>query len=155
MKNLNKTATKVFEALIEGMNEIGAHRKIDNSEGCYMPVVVEIVGGRKGLVMVVSIAHYFEQNGDQMRDPEMLFIWNEQRKIAYPVSFRQDSLGIDRYAMSDFDEYTGTWMKFYPRMQADHTAFANTWMKNIKAQQGDLSLEAGLLKWSNLRAEIV
>ena len=38
-----------------------------------MPVVVEKVGRLPGYGEIISIAHYEEQNGDLMADPEMEF----------------------------------------------------------------------------------
>ena len=77
MKSLNTRATLIIQKLYEAMYsepymiEEG-YAKIKNSE-CYMPVVVELVGDIKGYGKVISIAHYGEQNGDLMADPEMTF----------------------------------------------------------------------------------
>ena len=65
------------------------------------PVVVEKVGNLKGYGEIISIAHYGEQNGDLMADPEMTFtiVVGEY----YPISFRNDYLG--RYQeVFGFDE---------------------------------------------------
>ena len=39
-----------------------------------MPVSVEVVGTRPQGALIVSIAHYYEQNGDLMADPEATFV---------------------------------------------------------------------------------
>ena len=39
--------------------------KVENDP--YLPLVIEAWGG------CVSVAHYYEQNGDLMRDPEIVF----------------------------------------------------------------------------------
>ena len=50
----------------------GFHLHIDNSP--WMPLDIEDIeiSGPNGLP-TVSVAHYGQQNGDAMRDPEMLF----------------------------------------------------------------------------------
>ena len=62
------------------------HLSIENAP--YMRLVVEVVG--QG---AVSVAHYFKQNGDAMRDPEIVF---NARWL--PVEITQDPVGIYRRA---------------------------------------------------------
>ena len=38
------------------------------------------------------IAHYYEQNGDMMRDPDVVFVIGADQYV-YPISYRQDGLG--------------------------------------------------------------
>ena len=52
----------------------------------------------------------------------------------FPAYFLQDNVGLEQESMGRNHETGKWWVK--PRMQADHTSFANTWMKNIKQQQG-------------------
>src|SRR5262249_17773039 len=63
----------------------------------FMPLVIEYVGtGPRGLP-AISVAHYGEQNGDLMRDPEIVF---EVGNVAFgvfawgPISFRNDYMGL-------------------------------------------------------------
>ena len=65
-----------------------------------------------------------------MRDPDVVFLIGADQDI-YPVSFRQDGLGI--YLESAFAE-DGIW-KVRPKMQADLCSFCNQWMRNIEQQQ--------------------
>ena len=131
MQNLNKAAYKVIATLIEGL-EVYGHRKIENSNGTFMAVVVEVIGMDKGCKRV-SIAHYYEQNGDLMADPEMEFLVREEAEFAQAVTFRQDSLGLHqeaRWTAEDGRELCR------PRLLSDINSFAATWMRNIKQQQG-------------------
>jgi len=73
----------------------------------YMRLVVEYIGqGPRGLPAIAA-AHYYEQNGDAVRDPEMVFEVNPDEKgLASwkdgewcPVSFRQDSLDVYQEAV--------------------------------------------------------
>jgi hypothetical protein len=126
MQALNKTAEKVFRKLTEGMTQVGDHRTVENNKS-FMAVHVEVVGQtERGLL--ISVAHYYEQNGDLMRDPDVVFLVDER---AYPISYRLDGLGLNQEAAHIQD---GVWMVCL-KMQADICRFCNQWMKNIKAQQ--------------------
>jgi rubrerythrin len=134
MKHLNPKAEVIFRRLTEGMVEVGDHRKWDNAKGTFMAACVEIIG-QAGLGPLVSVAHYYEQNGDLMRDPDCVFIVGADQHV-YPISYRQDGLGIDQEAAYVED---GKW-KIKPKMQADIATFCNQWMLNI-AEQQDLGNE--------------
>jgi len=130
MKPLNKSANAVMRKLVDGIDENNSYKKIDNSNTIFMPVVVEWIGKNR-IGDVFSIAHYYEQNGDLMRDPEMTF-WRGGDGNFYPVTFRQDHLGI--YEESIYQTETSYMIR--KKTQSDHAHFANMWMKNIKYQQG-------------------
>ena len=130
MKAINQQAKKVMDKLTEGMNPKDDHKKIDNAKGTFMAVVVER-GGHCKLGRQYSITHYYEQNGDMMRDPDMEFIKGGDGEY-YPISFWQDAPPIRNEVVVWKDgEITG-WMG---KEQAELVTFANTWMKNIKEQQ--------------------
>lgn len=138
MKALNKTAIKIMIKLTDGLTSENSHKKIDNTDGVFMPVVVEWIGNieNTGSGDIYSVAHYGEQNGDLMRDPEMTF-WEgndlDGNRAFYPISYRNDYMGTDQEsALFSDGKLTG----YRVRMQADQTSFANTWMKNIRHQQG-------------------
>jgi hypothetical protein len=138
MKSINLKACEVMDKLTEGLNGIGAHKKINNSNGAFMAVSVEIIDNvpSTGNGNMISVAHYYEQNGDLMRDPEMIF-WVGKDHTGqtgyYPVYFLQDNVGVEQYsAIFENGKYVG----IREKMQKDHASFANLWMKNIKAQQG-------------------
>src|SRR5690242_8146112 len=112
MKRLNKGATAIFVTLMDHLKATGdTHVKIDNNkpDSGFMAVCIEdlqtpvSIGGSTG--RLISIAHYYEQEGDLMRDPDVEFIFvdlraEDQRNLdlvaVYPISFRQDSLSIMR-----------------------------------------------------------
>ena len=132
MKAINQQARKVLDILTEGTDiEASESKKIDNTKGAFMPVHVEVVT-LCNLGQIFSIAHYYEQNGDLMRDPDMEFIKGGDGEY-YPISFWQDAPLIRNEVVVWKDgEITG-WMG---KEQAELATFANTWMKNIKEQQG-------------------
>ena len=95
-----------------------------------MALHVECIG-ECNLGPVFSLAHYYEQHGDLMRDPEMLFIQAEDGGY-YPVVIWQDAVNshgvgirIDGGMAVSIDETE----------QADMTVFAEVWLKNIRVQQ--------------------
>jgi len=133
MKSISQVAEKVMYKLIDGLMQGNSHKKIDNSESIFMPVVVELIG-ENYMGLEYSVAHYYRQNGDSMADPEMIF-WKGQDGHFYPVYYKQDGLGIEQISAGINPENEQSFM-VNQKLQAQHAAFANTWMKNIKYQQG-------------------
>lgn len=131
MIKINKQAKSVMNKLTLDLNEPGDHKEIDNASGAFMSVHVEHIG-TCNLGHIFSVAHYYEQNGDLMKDPDMVFLRGEDGEY-YPTEFQQDNLCIYQRAV----EFEGGTIKgFSPKLQKDMSVFAGTWMKNIKAQQG-------------------
>ena len=132
MKAINQQAKKVMDLLIEGLdNETNDHKKIDNAEGTFMSVHIECLN-KCSLGQIYSVAHYYEQNGDLMRDPDMEFIKGGDGEY-YPISFWQDAPLIRDEPATWKD---GEMMAFDAKRQAALVTFASTWMRNIKEQQG-------------------
>jgi len=130
MKSLSKTATKTFQKLIAGITEYGEGRKVDNSNGTYMPVSVHLLT-QTPLGKVYSVTHYFEQNGDLMSDPDMTFLLADLNGEVYPMTYRQDSLGMYQVAV----QFDNGKTLVRPKLQKDLATFANRWMGSIKRQQ--------------------
>lgn len=80
----------------------------------YMPLVVEVLGATRE----VSVAHYYTQNGDAMRDPEYVF----ETKNWRPVEYTLDSLG--RFYRVRPGCYLG----------GGAIEFCNMWARNIREQ---------------------
>ena len=130
MKPINQKARKVMDVLTEGMDTIGDHKKVDNTEGAFMAVHVEFLDNCN-LGEIFSISHYFEQNGDLMRDPDMEFIKGGDSEY-YPISFWQDAPPIRTEVVVWKDCKITGWMS---KEQAKLATFSNKWMKNIRLQQ--------------------
>ena len=129
MKHLNDRATAIFRKLTEGLRKVGDHQQWNN-DSSFMAACIEIIG-RTGLGPLVSIAHYYVQNGDMMRDPDVVFVIGANQNV-YPISYRQDGMGIYQEAAIVED---GKW-KVRPKMQADIVKFCNdTWFPNLNEQQ--------------------
>lgn len=143
--HLNVTAAKVMNLLIEmalNNEEREDYIKIDNTNGSYIPVSVEVLGTSEAHgyhITHVSVAHYGEMNGDLMAAPEMEFVAitqkGEDHAYIYPISYRNDyAYGYERVAINlgeDLLPYS-----FYAGRVRENVEFANMWMRNINEQQG-------------------
>ena len=131
MKAINLRAKMVMDTLTKNMEGTDGHRKIDNTGKTFMPVHVERMN-KCELGQIYSIAHYFKQNGDMMRDPDMEFIKGADGEY-YPISFWQDSPPVRDEVVVWRD---GEIVCYKGKQQMNLVSFANTWMRNIKEQQG-------------------
>lgn len=125
MRAINKRAQKILTSLVEGMAP-GTSKKIDNSNGTYMPLNVERLTEDR-----FSIAHYFEQNGDLVPDPDMEFYRGENGEF-YPIAIQQTL----NYQVAMLFGADGKPSGEYPRRQREQAVFAAQWLNNIKSQQG-------------------
>mgnify|MGYP000252690842 FL=1 len=125
MKTLDKKATEILRALLALQTAV-----IDYTDGAYMPVHLELID-RTENYHHFSLAHYGQQNGDAMRDPEMLFALHKESQQFIPYYYRNDYCGIEQ----DSVRWTDEGVLLNRRLQAEHTTFANQWLRNIAAQQ--------------------
>lgn len=95
----------------------------------FMDLVLERIGTGPRNLPMVSVAHYYEQNGDLMRDPEMTF--EVDGANFWPVSFQQDSLGL--YQEACFVGESGATL-VRPRLLKDLQKFARSWNTNLREQ---------------------
>ena len=96
----------------------------------FMPLVIENVPGQG-----VSVAHYYEQEGDLMRDPEIVFNVNWRA-----IEYTQDNLGI--YQAADAGAYL-----------ADANSFAHElWSRNLR-EQGFTDPDATVTSLTHYRDE--
>jgi hypothetical protein len=108
----------------------GLYLRIENPP--FMALVIEATdeSGPCGLP-VLSIAHYGEQNGDLMRDPEMCFeLGFAAGAHLTPFYFRNDYLGIEQFSRTiEGDNYV-----FDRDLYDQHEKFAGLWDKNLSRQ---------------------
>lgn len=139
IKNLNQDATDVFIKIINILGEKESV-KIGKKEDAYMPLCVEelpLVSIFGKNFRQISLAHYGEQNGDLMADPEMIFLYNNDNDIVtlFTSYYKNDYVGVEQISIS-FDDYiNGNFSACDFSMQKDHTIFAMMWLKNIQEQQ--------------------
>lgn len=109
----------------------GFHIKVENPP--FQDLVIEDTcqRGPRGFA-TISVAHYGEQNGDAMCDPEMLFEAEEFGKqfILTPYYFRNDFAGVEQYSMLN----EGGRISINSRLQKEHEEFAQLWNTNLEQQ---------------------
>ena len=100
-----------------------------------MRLVIEVIGGPyPNGAYEVSVAHYAEQNGDAMRDPEITFLVApaEQGTTWTPLTFENSYLGC--YQVVASVSSAGLVEPREPALLRDLRDFANQWDINLKAQ---------------------
>lgn len=140
MKAISQEAARTLERLIAGLGPhdsrvIGGPIVESGTGRAYMPVSVERLGDDQ-----VSVAHYYLQNGDMMRDPEIVF-WRSAGKW-FPIEWTQDGLAgtvakhMAYQRLVTFGD-DGKPHSFMRRSQPEAATFTTTWMRNIRHQQSD------------------
>jgi len=110
----------------------GLYLRIENPP--FLPLVIEATdeSGPCGLP-TLSVAHYGEQNGDAMRDPEMCFELSNPLRLGLtlvPFYWRNDYVGVEQFSRTiDGGNYL-----FLPRLYGEHESFAQLWDKNLRSQ---------------------
>ena len=108
----------------------GLHLHIENPP--YMALVIEATdeSGPCGLP-VVSLAHYSEQNGDLMRDPEMCFeLGFAGSPHLNPFYYRNDYVGVEQWSRFITEDQYACHFKLH----AEHQRFARLWDGNLRQQ---------------------
>lgn len=147
MKPINKFSTKIFCELLDKMRGKD-YLKIVNEP--FMPLSMERIGGiywQDGKLL--ALAHYYDQHGDLMADPEMCFIVVDQREkdktdmekvMIVPYLYKQDNMGIYEESLLFKNDVVA---HCDANMQLQHVLFANQWLQNI--------VEQGFLKNGNAK----
>ena len=105
---------------------LGAEKAVRIRVEGYMPLSIEAIGTSADGNRLISLCHYGEQNGDLMRDPEMVFelFTHGDASAAEPLSFRNDYMGLfqEVYRYDD----TGKKTHVKTRLKAELKSFART-----------------------------
>ena len=91
-----------------------------------MSLHVEVIG-RHGGWPIFSLAHYYEQNGDLVCDPDVTFLVADQVHL---LTFEQG--GVVRQVAVQFK---GQAIRLNEQLQGQITEFCNQWLRNLAAQQ--------------------
>ncbi len=123
-KQMARAITKIAQQSGIDLDKVGAHVRIDNPP--FMPLCIEVIAQN-----LASVAHYYEQNGDLVPDPDMVFFTGYGVDNGWvPVSI-QMAVGI--YHQASWVE-DGEITRFDMREQAEQTSFANMWARNLQEQ---------------------
>jgi hypothetical protein len=130
------TTEKTYQHFAKVLTDLlGSDTAIRLTVNGYMPLSVEHIGQSAEGNRLIAISHTGEQNGDLMRDPEMVFEIHAHG-MAEPLSFRNDYMGM----LQEVYRYDDSGKKTHvnARLKQDLKSFARTWFKNLK-DQGFLS----------------
>jgi hypothetical protein len=124
-----------MQTILRILERAGGYRpmlylKIENPP--YMALVIEATPepGPRGLLSI-SVAHYGEQNGDLMRDPEMCFeLDTTEGAHLSTFYFRNDYLGVEQWSRFLRDGKLCINAELYRQ----HEEFARMWDNNLRAQ---------------------
>ena len=133
MKNTRHAATnyrKLWAFLGDMLHGPLSYKRFE-SDG-YMPLVLEKLhcNDHKGRP-VYSLAHYGQQNGDAMRDPELTFSVDEYSGTIEPLTFQNDYVGLyqEVYITNDAGQ-----LCYSPRLRSSLDDFLWHWLDNIQEQ---------------------
>jgi hypothetical protein len=125
VKALDAEAEQIFRRLTDGLLKVGDSRLIDNSTS-FMPLHVEVIS-RHGKWPILSMAHYYEQNGDLVCDPDVTFLVTDQ---VHPLTFEQGGV-VHQVAV----QFKNGAIHLNEPLQAQITDFCNQWLRNVGEQQ--------------------
>jgi hypothetical protein len=125
-----------MQTILRILERAGGYRpslylKIENPP--YMALVIEAVPEPGPLALpTLSVAHYGEQNGDLMRDPEMCFELDTAGGPSLSAFYyRNDYAGIEQWSRFIRDgQYA-----FHTTLHREHERFAALWDRNLNAQR--------------------
>ena len=126
---------KLYQAFATDLNHLlNGARAVRITVPGYMPLSVEEIGVSQDGHRLVSLCHYGEQNGDLMRDPDIVFLFHNvpDGAAAEPMSFQNDYLGIvqDVYR---YDE-TGKRTHVLSSLKQELKEFARAWFVTLRDQ---------------------
>lgn len=125
---------KAILHLIEAAGGLGKRPHIAIENPPWMRLVVESLPepGPSG-EPVISVAHYGVQNGDLMRDPEMLFevVREGEGTNLWPFYFRNDYVAVEQWSRRQ--DSSGN-MICQPALTREFEEFAKLWDANLVAQ---------------------
>lgn len=130
--NAPKHATTNYKALRPFLDALAdtEYLRIENEP--YERLCIESLGyaDYKGRP-VYSMAHYYEQNGDLMADPDLTFSVDIEAGAIWPQTYQQDDLGL----YQEVFKYTPDGRHLYSRsLLCSLDDFLWHWTKNLKAQ---------------------
>jgi uncharacterized protein YqiB (DUF1249 family) len=133
LKKLDKKILNIYERNYLALDELvgGIHffmtetkyLKIENHP--YMSLTIEKVDEN-----IISLCHYYEQNGDLMRDPEMVIKIYPERKMVESLNFRNDGAGIDQYVYKKVNDF----VVCSQQVKNEQNKFLRQWLDNLKKQ---------------------
>ena len=100
----------------------GEGRYFKMSASGFMDLTIEKIADDE-----ISLAHYYEQNGDLMRDPEMTIRFDNENETIEALSFLNDGMNIYQEVYDDDGNP-------HPKLKKELNIFLSDWLDNIKQQ---------------------
>lgn len=120
---MQQVITRLAEKHSLDLRKVGSHLRLT------MPgfdrLVIECIGRNQ-----VSVAHYYELNGDLIAEPDVVFFTGYLSWV--PIEITQSMIGTRRYAQLDDQECDITHID--RRAQKDLAEFTEDWAANLKVQ---------------------
>ena len=88
----------------------------------FMDLSVEWIGENR-----IAMAHYGEQNGDLMADPDMELIVDFDKKTIMPATYQNDYVNVYQQVYLDNNQWK-------PKLSKELTSFLSTWLRNVEFQ---------------------
>jgi hypothetical protein len=113
---------------------LGSDQAVRINVSAYMPLSIEAIGRSAEGGTLVALSHTAVQNGDLMRDPEIVFEIRtaSSTRAAEPLSFRNDFTGtyqeVYRYSPQ------GRRTHLVPSLKNELRSFVRMWFRNLHAQ---------------------
>lgn len=129
------TTNKLIYAFLQRLGIVGPEGDLrengrSQSRG-FMDLVYERLEGTDGYLgrggAVISLAHYFKQNGDLCQDPEMVILVHPNSQVAEAFSYQQAIPPIYQ------EVYSGSG-RLNVQAKIDLDSFLVTWLKNLVDQ---------------------
>lgn len=115
-----------LDELVGGISDFvkGEGRHLVLKSGGFMDLHIEHL-----IDHTISLTHYYRQNGDMMRDPDMEILVHPEIGTAEALTFEMSSPPIYQrvYANPEQTEY-------YPQLQSQLNEFLLQWLKNLHSQ---------------------
>lgn len=112
---------------------LGEHDAVRITSGSYMPCVWRQLA-KTLMGVLVALMHWGIQEGDLMRDPEIVYVFAVQggESTAEPIAFRNDYIGVHQEVYS-YDE-SGHRTQERPELKKYSINFSPTCFKNLHEQ---------------------
>jgi len=123
------TNYKALKPFLEAVDAAEGHKHFKS--GGYMDLVIENLeyADEEGNP-IYSIAHYGEQNGDLMADPDMEIAVNDKEGRIIPRTFQNDYMALFQQVFKTQDGRR----VYSPSLLRDLDAFLWQWLQNIEQQ---------------------
>jgi len=129
---MNDIHTRIYRNLIaalgQGDNPFTWPEAWKLEQSPFQPLHIDVLERGSDFV-TIALAHYYEQNGDLVPDPDMTVRLYPKHRMAEALTFQNSLIYTEVYAVVDGKRMV------YPRVKADLNNFLYQWSKALKSYQ--------------------